>query len=52
VLLTKVSGRQTLARQKFTRENETLTESQIRLAMIMRSFFNLIKIAMERLYAY
>jgi ATP-binding cassette subfamily B protein len=42
VLLTKVSGRQTLAREKFTRENETLTESQIRQAMIMRSFFNLI----------
>ncbi len=42
VLLTKVSGRQTLSLQKFTRENETLTGSQIQQAMIMRSFFNLI----------
>jgi ATP-binding cassette, subfamily B, bacterial len=42
VLLTKVSGRQTLALQKFTQENEALTDSQIRQAMIMRSFFNLI----------
>jgi ATP-binding cassette subfamily B protein len=42
VLLTKVSGRQTLSLQKFTKENEALTESQIKQAMIMRFFFNLI----------
>jgi ATP-binding cassette, subfamily B, bacterial len=42
VLLTKTSGRRALATAKFARENDTLTGSQIRLAMIMRLFFNLI----------
>ena len=42
VLLTKTSGRRGLALEKFARENETLTESQILQAMIMRSFFNLL----------
>ena len=42
VLLTKTSGRRGLALDKFARENEVLTETQIKQAMIMRYFFNLI----------
>jgi ATP-binding cassette subfamily B protein len=42
ILLTKTSGRRGLALQKFTRENQALTELQIQQAMIMRYFFNLI----------
>ncbi len=42
ILLTKVSGRRALALQKFTGENQALTELQIQQAMIMRYFFNLI----------
>ncbi len=42
VLLTKVSGRRALSLQKFTNENQQLTEYQIKQAMIMRYFFNLI----------
>jgi len=42
VLLLKTSGRQGRALEKFGRENEALTETQIRMAMIMRMFFNLI----------
>ena len=42
VLLTKTSGRQALALAKFSDENEALTESQIKQAMIMRLFMNLI----------
>ncbi len=42
ILLMKTSGRRGPAMEKFARENEALTESQIRQAMIMRYFFNLI----------
>jgi len=42
ILLTKISGRRALALQKFTQENQDLTELQIHQAMIMRYFFNLI----------
>ncbi len=42
VLLTKTSGRRELALQHFRDENEVLTKSQIRMAMVMRYFFNLI----------
>ncbi|HZT41853.1 MAG TPA: ABC transporter ATP-binding protein [Chthonomonadaceae bacterium] len=42
ILLTKTSGRQTRALQRFTEENEALTDTQIKQAMIMRYFFNLI----------
>ncbi|MBD0327659.1 MAG: ABC transporter ATP-binding protein, partial [Pyrinomonadaceae bacterium] len=42
VLLTKTSGRRALAMAHFTQENDALTESQIRLTMIMRVFFSLI----------
>ncbi len=42
ILLTKVSGRRALALQKFTGENQALTELQVQQAMIMRYFFNLI----------
>ena len=42
ILLTKTSGRRGLALEKFARENEALTETQIKQAMIMRYFFNLI----------
>jgi len=42
VLLTKTSGRQGLTRTKFAEENETLTDAQIKQAMLFRMFFNLI----------
>ena len=42
VLLTKTSGRQGLTRAKFAQENETLTDAQIKQAMVFRFFFNLI----------
>ena len=42
VLLTKTSGRQALTRQKFGEENEKLTASQIKQAMVFRFFFNVI----------
>jgi ATP-binding cassette subfamily B protein len=42
ILLTKVSGRRGLALEKFSGENQGLTELQIQQAMIMRYFFNLI----------
>jgi ATP-binding cassette subfamily B protein len=45
VLLTKTSGRRALALQHFEKENEALTRSQVRIAMIMRAFFNLIGLA-------
>jgi len=42
VLLTKTSGRRRMALAHFEGENEALTKSQIRMAMVMRYFFNLI----------
>jgi ATP-binding cassette subfamily B protein len=42
VLLTKTSGRRAVALRRFEQENEALARSQIRMAMIMRLFFNLI----------
>ena len=42
VLLTKTSGRRGLTLAKFARENEALTDAQIKQAMIFRFFFNLI----------
>ncbi len=42
ILLTKISGRRVLSQQKFERENQALTTTQIQQAMIMRYFFNLI----------
>lgn len=44
VLLTKTSGRRALAMAKFAGENDALTLTQIRLAMIMRVFFSLIQL--------
>lgn len=41
VLLTKTSGRRAMATAKFTRENEALTGSQLRLSLIMRVFFSI-----------
>jgi ATP-binding cassette subfamily B protein len=41
VLLTKTSGRRAMATAKFTRENEALTGSQLRLSLIMRMFFSI-----------
>jgi len=40
-LLTKTSGRQGLTMGKFVKENTALTETGIRMSMIMRSFMNL-----------
>jgi len=42
VLLTKTSGRQALAFRKFQTENERMTETSVRMTMIMRVFFNMI----------
>ena len=42
VLLTKTSGRQALTSRRFAGENDALTLTQIKSAMIMRYFFNLI----------
>ena len=42
MLLTKISARRGLALAEFARENQALTELQIKQAMIMRYFFNLI----------
>jgi ATP-binding cassette subfamily B protein len=41
MLLTKTSGRRVLATARFARENDALTGSQIRLAIVMRAFFSL-----------
>lgn len=42
VLLTKTTGRRAMALGEFSHENDAMMRSQIRLAMIMRTFFNLI----------
>jgi len=42
VLLTKTSGRQSLAFRHFKDENQKMTETNIRMTMIMRVFFNMI----------
>jgi ATP-binding cassette subfamily B protein len=42
VLLTKTTGRRSMALAKFRDQNETLTDYQIKQTMIMRYFFNLI----------
>lgn len=42
ILLMKTSGRRGLALEKFSGENDALTESQIKQTMVMRYFFNLI----------
>ncbi len=42
VLLTKTSGRNAMTLSHFEKENEALTQSQIKIAMIMRAFFYLI----------
>ena len=42
MLLNKISARRGLALEGFARENQALTELQIKQAMIMRYFFNLI----------
>ena len=42
VLLTKTSGRRGLTMAKFSRENDSLTDTQVTQAMLMRYFFNLI----------
>ena len=42
VLLTKTSGRQSLAFRKFQGENERMTETSVKMTMIMKVFFNMI----------
>lgn len=42
VLLMKTSGRESMSRERFVRENNALTGTSIRMSMIMRMFFNLI----------
>lgn len=41
-LLTKTSGREGLTLSKFVKENTALTETGVRMSMVMRAFFNLI----------
>jgi ATP-binding cassette subfamily B protein len=45
VLLTKTSGRRGLAMKDFARENDALTITQIKIAMVMRVFFSLIQLS-------
>ena len=40
-LLTKISGRSALAIERFRKDNEKLTEANVRMGVIMRAFFNL-----------
>ena len=47
VLLTKTSGRRALALKHFERENQSLTDSQVRFSMVMRMFFNLIQLTFQ-----
>ncbi len=42
VLLSKTNGRRALTAQRFAKENEALTQTGLKLAMLMRAFFNLI----------
>jgi ATP-binding cassette subfamily B protein len=42
VLLTKTSGRQALAMKKFRAENLKMTDTSVKMTMIMRVFFNMI----------
>lgn len=42
MLLTKTSGSRNRAVERFRRENDTYTRTQIMMAMIMRAFFNLV----------
>ena len=44
VLLTKTSGRRSLAMRDFARENDALTTTQIKIAMLMRIFFSVIQL--------
>lgn len=44
VLLSKTSGQQEIAADRFAVENEALTGTQIQSAMIMRYFFNMIRL--------
>jgi len=45
VLLSKTNGRRALTAQKFALENEALMQTGLKLAMLMRVFFNLIGLA-------
>jgi ATP-binding cassette subfamily B protein len=45
VLLTKTSGRRSLAMKDFARENDALTLTQIKISMVMRVFFSLIQLS-------
>jgi ATP-binding cassette subfamily B protein len=47
ILLTKTSGRQTRALQKFVGQNEVLSNTNIKISMIMRVFFNLIGLTFQ-----
>lgn len=42
VLLSKTNGRRALTAQRFEKQNEALTQTGLKLAMLMRAFFNLI----------
>jgi ATP-binding cassette subfamily B protein len=44
ILLSKTSGRKTIAVEEFARVNESVTDSQVKQAMVMRSFFTLISL--------
>ncbi len=45
VLLTKTTGRQELTTSRFGKDNEALTLTSVRMTMVMRVFFNMIRLA-------
>ncbi|MES2463133.1 MAG: ABC transporter ATP-binding protein [Armatimonadota bacterium] len=45
VLLTKTTGRQELTTQRFAKDNEALAITSTRMTMVMRVFFNMIRLA-------
>ncbi|MBC8103621.1 MAG: ABC transporter ATP-binding protein [Cytophagales bacterium] len=45
VLLTKTTGRQELTTRRFGKDNEALAATSVRMTMVMRVFFNLIRLA-------
>lgn len=44
ILLTKTMGRGELAKRRFARENEALAVTSVKMSMIMRIFFNMIRL--------
>jgi ATP-binding cassette subfamily B protein len=47
ILLTKTSGRQTMSLRKFVEQNDKMTDTNVRINMMMRVFFNLIGLTFQ-----